>query len=221
MNKSGEVSWTDPGFESGKKSAGKDFLRLDPGSNVIRLLTLPHQYHQHKYMVDGGKKYGYRINCSKESGACAICDKNDKPKRRWFLGVIDRKTNAYKILDIGYSVFKAIQTLAKDDDWGDPSRYDIDIVVDPNGGSTGYYSVVAKPPKALTASDLVIREDNTPEELARRTTPPTPEKVQERLDSIMQEISQGSPSRMESTDDSKEESDTYFKDYSNNKKAPF
>lgn len=227
--KSGEVSWTDTVFDASKKTSGKDtWLRLSPGSNVVRLLTLPHQYHQHKHMVDGGKKYGYRINCSGSNGACPVCEKGDKPKRRWFLGVIDRKTNQYKILDIGFAVFKSVQTLAKDDDWGDPSRYDIDIVVDPNGGSTGYYTVVAKPPKPLSASDLVIKEENDPEDIARKVIPPTPEKVQERLQRIAEEINSGGSSNSaapsdasSASSDDEGEDENYFKNYDGGKKAPF
>ena len=166
------------------------------------------------------------MNCSGANGACPLCEKGDKPKRRWFLGVIDRKNNAYKILDIGFAVFKSIQTLAKDDDWGDPSRYDVDIVVDPNGGSTGYYTVVAKPPKPLTATDLVIKEENDPEDLAVRVVPPTTEKVQERLQRISEEINQNGTATSAATssdhdsDDDKED-DNYFKNYDGNKKAPF
>lgn len=229
--KSGEVSWTDTVFDASKKANGKDtFLRLGPGSNVVRLLTLPFQYHQHKTLVPGGKKWGYRVNCSGANGSCPLCDKGEKPKRRWFLGVIDRKNDQYKILDIGYAVFKAIQTLAKDDDWGDPSRYDIDIVVDPNGGSTGYYTVVAKPPKPLSATDLVKKEENNPEDLARKVVPPTAEKVQERLQRIQDEInSQGETSGGMSSADSassdsdgdEEDDDNYFKPSDGGKKAPF
>lgn len=231
--KSGAVSWTDASFDSSKKTNSKDtFLRLGPGSNVVRLLTLPHQYQQHKHEVEGGKKFGYRINCSKtkEGEQCAICEMGaeHKPKRRWLLGVIERKTNTYKILDIGYAVFKSIQTLQKDDDWGDPSRYDIDIVVDPNGGSTGYYTVVAKPPKPLTASDLVIQEENGTEELVRRTTPPEPSKVVDRLRSIDEEIgttgnhggsnSHDSGEKMQSSGNDEEDDGNFFKNYDTTKK---
>jgi len=231
MNKFGEQSWTDVVFDSSAKKNSKDtFLRLNPGSNVVRLLTMPYAYYQHKYVVDGGKKFGYRINCSdpERKANCPICEKGgneNKAKRRWFLGVIDRKNDTYKILDVGFSVFKAIQTLAKDDDWGDPSRYDIDIVVDQNAGPAGYYTVVAKPPKPLSASDLVKREENTAEELVRRTTPPTREKVQEKLDGIMEEIGSGDLASAASTDASaSSDDDNYFQDYEAKTKkvaAPF
>jgi hypothetical protein len=189
--KNGEISWADTSFDSTKKTAGKDvFLRLVPGSNVVRLLTLPYQYYQHRHEIQGGKKYGYRINCSGANGSCAICEMgaDHKPKRRWLFGSIDRKTGQYKILDINFSVLKSIQTYQKDEEWGDPSRYDIDIVVDPNGGSVGYYTVVAKPSKPLSAADLVLKEENGVDELLRRSTPPDPSKVVERLDKIMEEI---------------------------------
>jgi hypothetical protein len=218
--KNGQVSWGDSSFDSSKKQNRKDeFLRLAPGSNVVRLLTLPHQYHQHRYLPEGGKKYGYRINCSGDKEACPLCKSGDKAKRRWFLGVVDRKTSTYKILDIGFSVFKSIQTLAKDDDWGDPSRYDLDIVVDPNGGATSYYTVVAKPPKPLSSTDLSLREEHPSTELEERVVPPTVEKIQGRLSKIAEEISAagGTPHHTESTstddnESSDEEDEFQFKD---------
>ena len=186
--KNGEISWIDPSFDSSEKKSGKDtFLRLNPGSNIVRLLTLPHQYNQHKWETPGGKKYGYRINCSGTSD-CPLCKEGNKAKRRWFLGCIDRKTNSYKVLDIGYSVFKSIQTYAKDEQWNSPENYDIDIVVDVNGGSTGYYSIVAKPPRPMSASDLQIKEASDLEDLTRRVMAPTVEKVKERLIKIAEEI---------------------------------
>ena len=231
--KTGEVSWTETMFDPSSKKSGKDtFLRLVPGSNVIRLLTLPYQYYQHKHIVDGGKKYGYRVNCSVTHGSCSLCEQGNKAKRRWFLGVIDRKTNAYKILDIGYSVFKSISTFAKDGDWGDPSQYDFDIVVDPNGGATGYYTVCPKPKKPLSAADLIIREENDPEELSRRTSPPTPDKVREKLAAIANEIASGvaeadtTSESPQGDDDDGESPSSFFKDYDqvktgNSKVAPF
>ena len=219
-NKTGEVSWTDTivGGNKGKNSGKDTFLRLNPGSNIVRLLTLPHQYHQHKYIVPGGKKYGYRFNCSAANGSCPICEKGDRAKRRWFVGVIERKTNTYKILDIGPSIFRAIQAYAKDNDWGDPSRYDLDIVVDPNADAVGYYTVVCKPLKPLSASDLVLQQENPVDELIRRTTPPSPEKVQERLDNVLKEIAGGNGSSEESDEDTSEDAnasgdDDYFKDF--------
>lgn len=200
--KHGQVSWKDSSG-GGKSEGGRDmFLRLGPGSNIVRLVTDPFQYYQHKYKIPGDKGYGHRIACSGANGVCAVCKKGDKPKRRWLIGVIDRKTSTYKILDIGWSVFKGIKTYAEDEDWGDPSRYDIDIVVDPNGGATNYYTVVAKPAKPLSANDLKLRDENGIDELEKRTQSPDPDKVEQRLQKLLEEFAGTSDNSAASTPNS-------------------
>jgi hypothetical protein len=223
-NKNGAVSWTETVFDNSKK--GKDtFLRLNPGSNRIRLLTLPHLYHQHRYEPAGGKKYGYRINCSRTEAekSYPLCEQQNKAKRRWFVGVIDRATGTYKTLDIGYAVFKSIQTLAKSA-WGTPDHYDVDIIVDPQGGPQGYYFVSPMPPTPLTAADLALQEQNPSSELESKVEAPSPQRVQERLNKIQEEIdsggqggvkSEGVASAAASEDDAEE--DDFFKTYDKKK----
>lgn len=188
MSTFGEVSWEDNfGGDSGKKFANnKDlFMRLDEGSNEMRLVTQPYQYLSHKYKKEGDPGYGQKISCCATNGECPLCKAGDKAKRRWFLGVISRKTGTYKILDISYAVFMQIQKLAKNTArWGDPSKYDIDIVVDKNGGATGYYTVQPISKEPLTAEDQVIKDNADLDDLKRRVTPPTPEFVQSRIDRI-------------------------------------
>ncbi len=189
--KHGEVQYSDTEYtKNDNRPNNKDtFLKLNPGSNVVRLVTLPYQYYQHKYKFDASEKgFGHRIYCSAAHGSCPVCAKGDKPKRRWLLGVIDRKTNSYRILDISWSVLKSLQTLNRDEDWGDPQNYDVDIVVDPNGGPVGFYSVVAKPKKNLTAQDLVLRDQANLEDLVRRTSAPPPERVEERFQKLMEDF---------------------------------
>lgn len=199
--KIGEMTWDDPSFKgTNRSSGGKDrFLKLKPGSNQIRVLTVPFQYLQHKYKFpEEVKGFGHRIPCSAPNGACAVCAKGDKPKKRWFLGVIDRATNSYKILDVGWSVLRAIQTYAEDSDWGDPTQYDFDIVVNPHAGPQGYYNAVAKPKKPLSAQDLLIKEKEVDlEYLASRCQPPEPSKVEERLQSLMEEFVNGGTSNVD------------------------
>src|SRR3990167_4271175 len=161
------------------------YMRLENGTNVLRVITKPHVYNVHRYKAnESDPGYGDRILCSAFHGSCPVCDKGDKAKRRWLVGIIDRKTSAYKILDISVSVYKAIQELVRDEDYGDPSMYDIDIKVDKQGGATGYYNVVPKPKKPLSPSDLQIKESVDLDDLKRRCVPPTPEKVLERLEAL-------------------------------------
>jgi hypothetical protein len=199
MTTFGEVSYNDDVFGGDKKQVNnKDlFLRLSEGSNELRLVTAPFQYLVHKYKKEGDPGFGQKVSCSQIHGSCPVCDMGtDKAKPRWFYGVIDRKTGTYKILDVSFAVFDKIRKLARNTArWGDPTKYDIDIVVDKNGGPTGYYSVqpIAKEP--LSAADQKLKDDADLDDLKRRCTPLTPENVQKRLDKINGVSTDGVPSK--------------------------
>jgi len=184
----GEVSWNDdvyPGGGGGNKNSKDLFMRLDEGSNEMRLVTQPFQYLVHKYKKEGDSGWGQKVSCSAIHGSCPLCASGDKPKPRWLLGVISRKTNTYKILDISYAVFSQIRKLARNTQrWGDPTKYDIDIVVDKQGGPTGYYSVQPISKEPLSASDQQIKDTVDFDDLKRRVSPLTPENVQKRIDKI-------------------------------------
>lgn len=183
----GEVSWADDVFGDGKgASNSKDlFLRLDEGSNEIRLVTQPYQYLVHRYKKEGDPGYGQKVYCSAIHGSCPLCSLGDKAKPRWLLGVISRKTGTYKILDVSFAVFSQIKKLARNTQrWGDPTKYDLDIVVDKNGGATGYYSVQPISKEPLSAADQQLKDNVDLDDLKRRVTPPTADFVQNRLDKI-------------------------------------
>lgn len=190
MTTFGEISWSDDVFNgSERKDANKKdlFLRLEEGSNEMRLITQPFQYLVHKVKKDDNnpKDFGQKVSCSMIHGSCSVCESGDKAKARWFLGVISRKTGDYKILDVSYAVFSQIRKLAKNTTrWGDPTKYDIDVVVDKNGGPTGYYSVQPVSKEPLSAADQKIKDDADLDDLKRRSTPLTPDKVQERVNKI-------------------------------------
>src|SRR5574337_562714 len=183
----GEVDWNSDVFPGDNKQKGnsKDlFLRLDEGANEIRLLTQPFQYLVHKYKKPGDNGFGQKVQCSAVHGSCPLCAEGDKAKPRWLLGVISRKDGTYKILDISFAVFSQIRKYNKNPRFGDPTKYDINVEVDKNGGATGYYSVQALPKEPLSAADQVIKDNIDFDDLKRRVTPPTPDKVQGRIDKI-------------------------------------
>jgi len=185
MTTFGEISW-DSSFDGDKKANNKDiWMRLEDGDNEIRLLTLPYQYTVHKYKKEGEKGFGNKVYCSKVHGSCPLCEAGDKPKARWLFGVIDRRKGAYKILDVSYAVLSDIRKLNKNSQrWGDPLKYDLNIVVDRDGGPTGYYSVQPLPKEPLSAADQKIKDEMDLDDLKRRVTPPTPDQVQKRLDKL-------------------------------------
>src|SRR5208282_1853347 len=187
MTTFGEVNWTDDVFggDDKKHTNSKDlFLRLDEGPNEVRLITQPFQYLVHKYKKEGDPGFGMKVQCSAIHGSCPLCANADKAKPRWLLGVISRKTNTYKILDISFAVFSQIRKLAKNPKKGDPMKYDLNIEVDKNGGATGYYSVQSYDKEALSAADQVIKDSVDFDDLKRRVTPPTADIVQKRIDKI-------------------------------------
>lgn len=189
MNTFGEVNWNDDVFggNDGKKNTNsKDlFLRLEEGSNEMRLVTQPFQYLVHKYKKEDDKGFGQKVSCSAIHGSCPLCELGDKAKPRWLLGVISRKSGRYQILDISFAVFSQIRKYARNTQrWGDPTKYDIDIVVDKNGGATGYYAVQPIPKEPLSAADQQIKDNVDLDDLKRRVTPPTAETVQKRMDKI-------------------------------------
>jgi hypothetical protein len=189
MTTFGEVSYNDDVFAGNEKknANNKDlFLRLTEGPNEVRLVTNPFQYLVHKYKKDANnpKDFGQKIGCSAIHGSCPLCDLGDKAKPRWFYGVIDRKTGTYKVLDVSFQVFSAIRKLARNPKWGDPTKYDINIEVDKNGGATGYYSVQPLSKEPLTAADQQIKDNADLDDLKRRCTPPTAEVVQTRMNKV-------------------------------------
>lgn len=196
MTTFGEVNWNDDVFpgDNKQRTNSKDlFLRLDEGANEIRLLTQPHQYLVHKYKKEGDTGFGQKVQCCAIHGPCPLCAMGDKAKPRWLLGVISRKTGTYKILDISFAVFSQIRKLNKNAKFGDPTKYDINVEVDKNGGATGYYSVQAYSKEPLSAADQVIKDSIDFDDLKRRVTPPTPDKVQARMDKINGVTTTGAP----------------------------
>jgi hypothetical protein len=186
MNTFGEITWEEDIFGGDKRANNKDiWLRLDDGSNEMRLVTQPFQYLSHRYKKEGDKGFGQKVYCSSVHGSCPLCALGDKAKPRWLIGVISRKTGTFKILDISYAVFSQIRKLARNTQrWGDPTKYDIDIYVDRNGGALGYYSVQPLPKEPLSAADQILKDNVDIEVLKQKVSPPTAEQVQKRLDKI-------------------------------------
>lgn len=241
-NSYGLQGWGDVDLSHSTPKQGKQeskFLRLDEGDNRVRLLTQPSQYWQHKYKPPGDTGYGFRILCSKAgdnvTGNCALCDivaketaakveQKDrsvtKAQKRWLVGVIDRTSASYKILDISKTVFQAVQDLFNDEDWGDPIQYDINIKVNRSGGPTGYYGVTPKKAKPLSEADLELKDKEMDQEyLIQKCQPLTPAQVvenMERLDNWMLKkngesgTSTESPKAETSSDDDTSDDDSKF-----------
>lgn len=182
----GEVNWDSAG--KGDKSNGKDiWMRLKEGSNEVRIITMPHQFLVHKTVKSvGDKGFGQRVNCSMANGSCPLCEKGHPVTTRWYLGIIDKSTNSYKVLDIGGSIFYAIKALNSTAVWKDPRRYNVDIIRNSKADPQHYYNVSPIPPTPLSAADQKIVDEADLDDLKRRVTPPTVEQVKNRLEKILE-----------------------------------
>lgn len=187
-SKFGMSNWDQPLGQGRQRQPVSDvkrdpFMKLLDGNNAVRVLTQPFQYMNHKYKVEGEPGFGDNVRCSMPlHGSCPVCALGDKPKKRWYVAVIDRKDNLRKLLDISVAVFGQIKDLNASEDWGDPIHYDINIKMDKNSPSPQqYYSVLPKSKKPLTETDLALKEEVNEEDIATKCTPPTPENVASRL----------------------------------------
>lgn len=156
---------------------GNDFMKLEEGSNVVRIFTKPYQFYTVWTEDATGKQR--KIRSAVEN--CPLVQRGEKPSARWYVGVINRRTNKTSILEIGPQIFKQVLGLRKKDKWGDPRAYDIDIERQPKG-SQPLYIVSPEPKIPLTPEEKNdIREFLSRVDLVKMTEAPTPEEVREQL----------------------------------------
>lgn len=194
MTTFGEVPWgqenSNKKFEDKKEDL---WLHCQDGDNYLRVVTQAFQYASHKLKVPGDKGFGKKVYCSAANGSCPLCEdvKNgvegvEKKKDRWLLGVISRIDNTYKILDVGWSVYNDINKLAKNVQyWGDPSKYDINLLVNKKADPNDYYTVQPLGKSPLSVEDQNIVDNIDLDELKRKVTPPSAEDVAKRVAKLL------------------------------------
>jgi hypothetical protein len=218
-NTHGKTSWDQTG-NTFDKTKGTEFMRLNEGSNILRIVSNPYQYWVHTLENVNGKAF-VKQQCSKSptEKRCPFCEMGNKSRKRYYLGVIDKKLGMYKILDLSNGVSGDIVSLTGDLDWGPPENgvfgYDLDFINKRSNPPASRISIVPKPKKPLTADEIVLAEKVDLEELDRRSTPPTYEKALERFNSLNIETEPGNGNSA-STD---EDDDSFFKSYDSTKKV--
>lgn len=174
---------------------GNDFMSLEEGSNVVRLISSPYQFYIHwtKDATDSTRKVRCALN------DCPLCQRGEKATARWYVAVINRKNDKPSVLEMGPQIFKQIVGLSKKKKWGDPKRYDIDIERQPKG-SQPLYVVSPEPKEPLSDEEkAMVKEFAENTDLNKMVVAPSPEEVRE-----MVGISE--------TEDDQEEVDNVFDD---------
>ncbi len=165
-------------WDDGNVSGGNDFMRLEVGSNKVRIFTNPYQYIVHWTKDSSGANR--KVKCAVEN--CPLCKKGVKAQYRWFLGVLDRKTGQPMILEISSQIYSGVKSHVSNPEWGDVRMYDIDIT---RGmpKTNPLYTIMASPNKGqITAEEqAVVKTFLERVDISKFTQPSTPEEVAEKM----------------------------------------
>jgi len=156
---------------------GNDFMNLEEGENPVRLVTQPYQFYIHwtKDATGANRK----VRCALED--CPLCQAGERATARWYVSVINRKTERCAVLEIGPQIFKQVLGLAKKEKWGNPRKYDVNIERQPKG-SQPLYIVSPEPKESITDDEKgMIKEFIARVDLISMTEAPTPDEVREKV----------------------------------------
>lgn len=147
----------------------KQFLKIKEGDNKIRVISPPLLgyvfFNKENKPV---RKLFSNGDFSKEELIEGNCKKDEEgnlegSRHFWALIVWDYKTETPKIWEVTQStIMRGVESLSKDNDWGDPRGYDINIFRKGTGKLDTEFTVTPKPKKPL--EKLVLEEINLLEE---------------------------------------------------------
>lgn len=196
------------------------YMKFVNGDNKIRILFDPKRYITHKYKEENDPGFGDWVKCSMPiHGSCPLCERGDKPKKRWLVGCIDRRSGQFRIMDISSAIYDQIKSLNQDEEWGSPKDYDLNIVMNDKNPPATFYKVNPRGKKPLSEEDLAILKSANEEDLLRRCTPPEPAWVLSRINTIREKrglphltdtVVSVKPSASQKVDESNEEDDMTF-----------
>lgn len=151
--------------EKEKASASSGYMRFEEGENRFRILTKP--IVGWVWWVDEDGEIVERGSRPKKGNKPVRIDMNtnmipeqfENAKMFWAMQVWNYALEKAQILEITQiSIREEIQNLIKDEDWGDPTGYD--IVVTRTEGEIVSYSVKPKPHKEFNKKGKTIPEVN-------------------------------------------------------------
>jgi hypothetical protein len=162
----------------------KKFFMMEEGTSLIRVLPSPEGTEQEFY----AETAIHRINdknyhCPRVKGHdCPVCDlyyrlwkvegpmkdeaqdlaRQIKPRKRYYMNVVDRRDESVKILSMGMKLFGKILDCFFDEDYGDITNltegWDFKVVKDTQGQWPNYDKSAPKPKQTAAGSDKQIAE---------------------------------------------------------------
>lgn len=122
-------------------------------SHRIRIITQPYVGIEHIVLGDKSVRCAYNSYGTRE---CPL-DRYYGASRFYLVGTIDRDDdNKYAVYKLSSEIFGYLRKFVMNPNWGDPARYDVDIISDGYPGENRY-CVQGIPEKPLTAEELEIQ----------------------------------------------------------------
>jgi hypothetical protein len=146
LKKGEKMKWNDPNLTAG--AGGGKFYKFTAGENVIRIVSETEVIAKH-YIND---KYSVCVGKDKD---CEGCKQNNKAKAKWLCWVIDRTDGSFKLVELPYTVTKALGELANSSQYGFEvlPPYDITVKKTGEGLDTEYTVIADRQDSALTEEE--------------------------------------------------------------------
>lgn len=178
----GNVEWNSVDVTPQGGGGGNDFKKLKDGFNIVRVMTNPYQFSVNWLTTPDGKKRKIYTPISSPELVKKLEASDFRSQRKWFVTILDREDDKFKLLEIGSQIFQGIQDCHDNPSWGDVTQYDVTIKKGKRQTKTGeqtFYSVQGNPPiSPLTQEQLdelaAFKERCSPEKF---TNPTEPEEV--------------------------------------------
>ncbi|MDY3521346.1 hypothetical protein PG614_02530 [Riemerella anatipestifer] len=140
----------------------KQFMKIEPGDNVIRVLSAPlmgwvyfdkeSKPHRRPYNAESKTLGDFTDEELKEGNVKRDENGNIEGSRHfWIMLVWDRKTNTPKILEITQvTIIRSLLNYLNSEDWGDLREFDVNIIRKGTGRFDTEFEVMPKPHKPLS-----------------------------------------------------------------------
>lgn len=167
-----EIDWNDA--EAGREKRVSDFMKLDEGENIIRVMSNPIKTHVH--WVKTAENKDRKITSPEGSAELVrrLEEAGFKKQPSYMIKILDRKDDVFKLLEVGPQIFKGIQLLNANPKWANVTNYDISITKGPKGQQP-LYNVTPNPKERLDGNLINKYQDFNDRVNLDKLTSPMPE----------------------------------------------
>lgn len=141
----GQVDWND---DPGIGGAKIQWMKLETGDNVVRVMGNPHKFYVSWCTNAAGQKKKFNTPISDKELMAQLEAASLPSKARWYLRVLDRSDETFKLLEIGSQIYLGIRNLTQNKRWGAVNGYDI-CIRKGQPSQNPLYTITPEPKEAL------------------------------------------------------------------------